>query len=47
MLVWARLNQVAYTAGSTIYQLKRSLLGEYIKHELRSQDRYDLMIRKS
>jgi hypothetical protein len=36
MLVWARLNQLAHKAASTIYQLKRSLLDEYIKQELRS-----------
>jgi len=36
MLVWARLNQVAHKAGSTIYQLKRSLLDDYIKQELRA-----------
>ncbi len=36
MLVWARLNQVAHQAGSTIYQLKRFLLDDDIKQELRS-----------
>jgi hypothetical protein len=36
MLVWTRLNQLAHKAGSTMYQLKRSLLDDYIKQELRS-----------
>ena len=36
MLVWARLNRAAHKAGATIYQLKRSLLDDYIKQELRA-----------
>lgn len=36
MLVWVRLNQVAVQTGQTIYQLKQSLLDDYMRHQLRS-----------
>ena len=36
LLVWLRLNQVAQDAKSTIYQVKRSLLNEYMRSQLSS-----------
>jgi hypothetical protein len=34
MLLWAKLKQQAYQAGKTIYQLKHSLLDDYMIHAL-------------
>ena len=36
ILVWVRLKQVADQAASTIYALKRSLLDDYLRSQLRS-----------
>jgi hypothetical protein len=36
MLVWVRLKQVAQETASTIYQLKRGLLDDYLRSQLRS-----------
>jgi Transposase DDE domain len=36
VLVWNRLTQLARSAGSNIYQLKKSLLSDYLRQELRS-----------
>lgn len=34
MLVWVSLTRAARTAGQTIYQLKESLLDDYIRQQL-------------
>ena len=36
MLVWVRLKQVAQTTQQTIYQVKHSLLDDYLRQQLRS-----------
>lgn len=36
MLVWVRLKQIAQETASTIYQLKRGLLDDYMRSQLRS-----------
>jgi len=36
VLVWVRLTQLARKAGTNVYQLKRSLLSDYLRQELRS-----------
>lgn len=36
VLVWVRLTSLARKASSTVYQLKRSLLSDYLRQELRS-----------
>jgi len=36
MLVWIGLDQVARQAGQTIYQLKQSLLDDYLHQQLLS-----------
>ncbi len=35
ILVWIKLKQVAYSTGKTIYQVKHSLLSNYLKKELK------------
>ena len=35
MLVWASLTALAHQAETTIYHLKRSLLDDYMKEQLR------------
>jgi len=35
LLVWVRLNQFAHQTGATIYQAKRGLLADYMRHQLR------------
>ena len=36
MLVWIRLEQVAYQTGQTIYQVKYRLLAEYLRQQLKA-----------
>jgi hypothetical protein len=36
MLVWHRLKQIAYQTGKTIYQIKWSLLSDYLMHQLKN-----------
>lgn len=36
VLVWIKLTRLARRASTTVYQLKRSLLSNYLRHELRS-----------
>ena len=36
VLVWVRLMDLARKASTTVYQLKRSLLSDYLRQELRS-----------
>ena len=36
VLVWVRLTRLARKASTTVYQLKRSLLSDYLREELRS-----------
>lgn len=36
MLVWVRLNQVAYETGQTIYQVKHAICSDYLRQQLRS-----------
>ena len=36
VLVWVRLTQLARSAFTNIYQLKKSLLSDYLRQELRS-----------
>ena len=38
MLVWVHLNRVARQTGKTIYQLKQSLLDDYLSQQLLSPD---------
>jgi hypothetical protein len=35
MLVWLRLKQLAYSTGQTVYQLKHSLLSNYLIQQLK------------
>src|SRR5919106_4914830 len=37
ILVWIRLKQVAYETAQTIYQVKQSLLSDYMRQQLRSR----------
>jgi hypothetical protein len=36
VLVWVRLNQVAYETHRTIYQVKKELLSDYLRQQLKS-----------
>lgn len=36
VLVWIRLTHIARKTGTTIYKIKQDLLGDYLRHELRS-----------
>ena len=36
VLVWVRLTHIARKTGTTIYKIKHDLLGDYLRHELRS-----------
>ena len=36
MLVWLKLKDIAYQTSSTIYSLKKGLLTDYLKNELRN-----------
>ena len=36
MLVWARLIQIAYQTGQTIYQIKNGLLDDYLIAQLKN-----------
>lgn len=36
MLVWARLKQIAYKTGETIYQIKNGLLDDYLIQQLKN-----------
>ena len=36
ILVWVRLKQVAVETGRTIYQVKNSLLDDYLRQQLKS-----------
>ncbi len=36
LLVWVRLKELARQTGQTIYQLKHSLLDDYLRHQLRN-----------
>jgi hypothetical protein len=36
ILVWVRLTALAHQAKTTVYQLKRGLLDEYLKQQLKN-----------
>lgn len=36
LLVWLHLKRIAYQSGVTIYQLKRNLMSDYLKSQLKS-----------
>jgi len=36
LLVWLHLKRIAYQSGVTIYQIKRNLMSDYLKYQLRS-----------